>query len=475
LLTRALSVAAVLVTFPCVVAASDSVPVPRKPAAKEGERPPAKEIAATRSPIKGRSGNVEWEVVDAIQTRLAEETAVRWDFVVSLRTTGTGEIRLTRFEAGRGPTVTNQATINAPLRPGEDVRMVHRERAGWDEERHEAFRRYIGRNDKGNPVTIEVVIPFDQKLGARRQPAPAALVAAPPGDALLPPDLRVIRPGAGVPAEWAAFSGVWTGQFDGGRATVLVVEEVGARDATVAYGIGPFRDRPGRWWRLKARPRRDQLVLHTAYNETAAYTRTGDGALLVTWTSEDGRSARGRLTRYTGGPAQPDDSPLARAAQLTSAALAALHDGLLADALPKAQEALAIREARLGGSHPDVAVSLTTLAEVHRAQGRLDDAERLHQRALSIREAQLGREHPEVAASLNHLAVIQNARGKYKDAEALLARALTVVDKSPAGAARANRVKVDVLETLAKVYRAQGRKREAEETQARATMLWATQ
>ena len=170
---------------------------------------------------------------------------------------------------------------------------------------------------------------------------------------------------------------------------------------------------------------------------------------------------------------RPDDSPLARAAQLATEALAALHDGQYADALPKAQEALAIREARLGGSHPDVAASLTTLAEVHRAQGRLDDAERLHRRALSIREAQLGREHPEVAASLNHLAVLQNARGKYKDAEGLLTRALAIVDKSPAP--RAKRVKVDVLETLAKVYRAQGRTREAEETQARATMLWATQ
>src|SRR5262249_36625759 len=151
-------------------------------------------------------------------------------------------------------------------------------------------------------------------------------------------------------------------------------------------------------------------VVHTAYNETAAYTRAEDGALVLTWTSEDGRSARARLTRYTGGPARPDDSPLARAGQLAGEALAALHDGQLADALPKAQEALAIREARLGGSHPDVAASLTTLAEVHRAQGRLDDADRLHRRALGIREAQLGQEHPEVAASLNYLAVIENAR-----------------------------------------------------------------
>ena len=122
-------------------------------------------------------------------------------------------------------------------------------------------------------------------------------------------------------------------------------------------------------------------------------------------------------------------------------------------------------------------MSLTTLAEVYRGQGRLGDAERLHRQALAIREARFGKDHPAVAASLNHLAVLYNARATYREAEGLLTRALEIVDKAKGakGTAQANRVKAEVLENLAKVYRAQGRVAEAEEAQAKAAILWAIQ
>jgi len=84
---------------------------------------------------------------------------------------------------------------------------------------------------------------------------------------------------------------------------------------------------------------------------------------------------------------------------------------------------------------------------------------------------------PEVAASLNHLAVLYNAKATYREAEDLLTRALQIVDKSKGArtTAQANRVKAEVLENLAKVYRAQGRVAEAEEAQAKAAILWAIQ
>ena len=173
----------------------------------------------------------------------------------------------------------------------------------------------------------------------------------------------------------------------------------------------------------------------------------------------------------------PSGASLGRAARLNAEALTALLDGQFADALPRAQESLALREAALGTEHPDVAVSLTTLAEVYRSQGRLDDAERLHRRALGIREARFGRDHPDVAASLNHLAVLYNARATYREAEGLLTRALEIVDKGKGagGASRTNRVKAEILDNLARVYRAQGRPAEAEEAQAKAAILWAIQ
>src|ERR1700737_4967684 len=78
--------------------------------------------------------------------------------------------------------------------------------------------------------------------------------------------------------------------------------------------------------------------------------------------------------------------------------------GRYADAIPIAQQVLAIREKALGHDHPDVASSLNNLAELYDEQGRYADAEPLYQRSLAIREKALGRDHPAVATSLNNLA-----------------------------------------------------------------------
>ena len=73
--------------------------------------------------------------------------------------------------------------------------------------------------------------------------------------------------------------------------------------------------------------------------------------------------------------------------------------------------------------------------------------------------------------------MLYNARATYREAEGLLTRALAIVDqaKGAKSTAQANRVKAEVLENLAKVYRAQGRLAEAEEAQAKAAILWAIQ
>jgi tetratricopeptide (TPR) repeat protein len=58
------------------------------------------------------------------------------------------------------------------------------------------------------------------------------------------------------------------------------------------------------------------------------------------------------------------------------------------------EQALAIREERLGPDHPDTANSLRSLAHVLRALGELDHARDLYQRSLAIREACLARPRP---------------------------------------------------------------------------------
>src|SRR5262249_13121382 len=73
------------------------------------------------------------------------------------------------------------------------------------------------------------------------------------------------------------------------------------------------------------------------------------------------------------------------ASELDKKILELYNAGRYADAIPIAQQVLAIREKALGRDHPDVATALNNLALLYRGQGRYADAEPLYQRALAIR------------------------------------------------------------------------------------------
>jgi tetratricopeptide (TPR) repeat protein len=68
-------------------------------------------------------------------------------------------------------------------------------------------------------------------------------------------------------------------------------------------------------------------------------------------------------------PQQADE-----ATELSKKVIELYDAGQYSDAIPVAQQALAIREKALGPDHPDVASSLNNLAELYRKQGRYADA-----------------------------------------------------------------------------------------------------
>ncbi len=103
-----------------------------------------------------------------------------------------------------------------------------------------------------------------------------------------------------------------------------------------------------------------------------------------------------------------------------------LEQGQPAPAEPLLQRALAIRETALGNTHPDVAKTLNSLAHLYADQGLYGRAEPLHQRALAIRESALGTTHPDVAKTLNNLANLYADQGMYSRAEPLHQRALAI-------------------------------------------------
>jgi tetratricopeptide (TPR) repeat protein len=152
--------------------------------------------------------------------------------------------------------------------------------------------------------------------------------------------------------------------------------------------------------------------------------------------------------------AQGDDTNalLARAEQLTDAAK-------YAEAMPLAQKALELTQARFGQDHPSVAFSINLLGRINRLQGRFGEAEALYKQALAIREKALGANHALTAVSLNNLGVLYFSLARFEEAEPLYKRSQAIKEKTlPAGD-----LEIAIgLNNLAENYRQQGKLAEAE-------------
>ncbi len=73
--------------------------------------------------------------------------------------------------------------------------------------------------------------------------------------------------------------------------------------------------------------------------------------------------------------------------------------------------------------------------------------------------------------SLNNFALLRDSQGRHAEAEALLHRVLTIYESPGVELPKNHPQNADVLESLARVYRALGKVPEAQEAQARAAIL----
>ena len=153
------------------------------------------------------------------------------------------------------------------------------------------------------------------------------------------------------------------------------------------------------------------------------------------------------------------DQPLVQARLMDTMGNVYVGLGLYKGAEPLLEKALKTRESRLPPGHPEVAVSLTSLAVLYKTQGKYAEAEPLYKRSLAILEMTLGPDDPAVATALGNLAALYGAQGKYGEAEPLLTRALAIDEKSLGP----NHPEVAWdLSYLVVLYYAQGRYAEAE-------------
>jgi CHAT domain-containing protein/tetratricopeptide (TPR) repeat protein len=139
-------------------------------------------------------------------------------------------------------------------------------------------------------------------------------------------------------------------------------------------------------------------------------------------------------------PADDEEANLARKAKdLNARAVALYRQGKVAEAVPLAQEALALRRQlyppkRFPAGHPDLAQSLNNLGLLLEARGEPAQAEPYYRQALAMCQKLYPKErfpdgHAHLAATLNNLGMLLRARGELAQAEPVLRQALAMQQK----------------------------------------------
>lgn len=105
-------------------------------------------------------------------------------------------------------------------------------------------------------------------------------------------------------------------------------------------------------------------------------------------------------------------------------AVAARHQGRLAEAETLLREIVAQRSRVLGASDPDTLRSLDNLATVLRRQGKPGEAVQLYRDVLTAQERELGPVHQDTLDTRNNLALVLRDLGHLEEAEVLLTQTL---------------------------------------------------
>ena len=156
---------------------------------------------------------------------------------------------------------------------------------------------------------------------------------------------------------------------------------------------------------------------------------------VTAWFTHPGWAERRKEGPPAGAPVQDSVSPGqtgegGEAAELIRKAQELMKVGKIAEALPLAQQALEIREKKLGPDHPGTAGSLMLMARIQEGRFLFYQALPLYQRALKIREKALGPEHPDTAASMAMLARTYAFMGFFDKGLALAQQSLKIREKA---------------------------------------------
>ncbi len=151
--------------------------------------------------------------------------------------------------------------------------------------------------------------------------------------------------------------------------------------------------------------------------------------------------------------------PKSSISEASARAQALFNAGNYGEAIPFAQRALALSEAKYSPNHAEVIQAAHNLAMMYRFNGQGAEAETLFRRVLAAREKTLGREHADTARAVLNVAEALREQGKYGEAEATFRKAIGMLEQAlgpndpDIGAAAGG---------LASLYQTQGRYDQAE-------------
>ncbi|EDX84369.1 Tetratricopeptide repeat family [Synechococcus sp. PCC 7335] len=117
---------------------------------------------------------------------------------------------------------------------------------------------------------------------------------------------------------------------------------------------------------------------------------------------------------------------LARADELSNQVVALYQEERYEEAIPFAEEVIAIRERAIGDDHRFVADSLSNLGALHDALNNYAEAITAYERALTIYETALGEKDPTIAEKLNILGNLYTDSGNYAKAQSRYEQALSI-------------------------------------------------
>jgi len=114
---------------------------------------------------------------------------------------------------------------------------------------------------------------------------------------------------------------------------------------------------------------------------------------------------------------------------LTSEAMKLYNSGDYTEGVRVAKHALQVAQQDDGPDHPNVALSLSNLAELYEAQEEYAKAEPLYKRSLQILEVAFGQDDPFLVPILLNMASLYNNIGREDEAHRMMERANNIQAK----------------------------------------------